>query len=425
MGSINKVVAILVVWAVMVTVWMVVLSISGSWSHCPENRARAVSPVLYNPRRSPEPVLETRLRLPTEAVSPSEAATSSYSAVRREKLLSYFSRIMQRPSWELEGMSNGSSREENCTVVILTSKKKTTLSKIISHYCKIPFLQAILVLWNDANETIPFTIRSWEHRCAMSKVKFILPTNANKPINRYFPWKEIRTDCVCFLNDDLLISVYDMQFGYEVWQNFRYQIVGFQESSFSTNSNGSYVYNPHQRRRYVGIKYKAGQPTKSRIELRNGTRILHVGNKTFFLGKPLENHTRPRSAPADVIDGYSIMGVPSFLHKVYLEMYFDPEVVPASAVEYVEEVDNCEDILLSVVATKFLHDMNMMQPGVMVIKNSLSIKNLETEEQSKGRPEARSNSMNYCLECSECLNRFSRIFGQLPLQSSNTIATLI
>lgn len=204
---------------------------------------------------------------------------------------------------------------------------------------------------------------------------------------------------VCFLNDDLLISVYDMQFGYEVWQvsvcnqvdldiklclysaqNFRYQIVGFQESSFSTNSNGSYVYNPHQRRRYVGIKYKAGQPTKSRIELRNGTRILHVGNKTFFLGKPLENHTRPRSAPADVIDGYSIMGVPSFLHKVYLEMYFDPEVVPASAVEYVEEVDNCEDILLSVVATKFLHDMNMMQPGVMVIKNSLSIKNLETEE---------------------------------------------
>lgn len=156
--------------------------------------------------------------------------------------------------------------------------------------------------------------------------------------------------------------------------------MGFQESGFSKNASGSYVYNPHQQQRYIGLKYKKGQPSNARIELRNGIRILHVGNKTYVLGKPLENHALSMEvSPPDVIDGYSIMGVPSFIHKAYLEMYFDQEIVPASAVEYVKELGNCEDILLSIVVTKFLHDMNMMKSGVLVMKNSLSIKNLETK----------------------------------------------
>ncbi len=82
-------------------------------------------------------------------------------------------------------------------------------------------------------------------------------------------------------------------------------------------------------------------------------------------------------------DGYSIMQSPCFVHKAYLEMYFDPLMIPAGAVEYVEKQKNCEDILLSIVVTKFLQDMNMTQSGVMVIKNSLPIKILEEPRHSK------------------------------------------
>lgn len=79
------------------------------------------------------------------------------------------------------------------------------------------------------------------------------------------------------------------------------------------------------------------------------------------------------------MDGYSIMGAPSFVHKAYLEMYFDPAFVPAGAVEYVENLNNCEDILLSIVVTKFLQDMNFTRHGVLAMKNSLTIKGLEEE----------------------------------------------
>ena len=68
------------------------------------------------------------------------------------------------------------------------------------------------------------------------------------------------------------------------------------------------------------------------------------------------------------------MLVPAFVHRVYLEMYFDPDVVPAGAVEYVEELGNCEDILLSVVVTKFLHDMNMAKSGALLLRILLPMK---------------------------------------------------
>ena len=156
-------------------------------------------------------------------------------------------------------------------------------------------------------------------------------------------------------------------------QNFRYQVVGFQESSFSRKSNGNYTYEPHQWQRQIGIKYKTG-PSKSKIEVINGTRILHVGSKTYILGAHPTKQSGPTKPPA--MEGYSIMQVPAFVHRVYLEMYFDPDVVPAGAVEYVEELGNCEDILLNIVVTKFLHDMNMAKSGALLMKNSMAMKKL-------------------------------------------------
>lgn len=161
--------------------------------------------------------------------------------------------------------------------------------------------------------------------------------------------------------------------------------MGFQESSFFKASNGSYVYEPHRRQRYVGIKYKTGALSPSKVEIRNGTRILIVRNKTYVLGKPPGSRRKAddsNSVP-EKEDGYSIMGGPSFVHKAYLEMYFDPILVPASAVQYVKDLNNCEDILLSVVVTKFLQDTsNVTHSGVLTMKSSLSIKHLE-EERSK------------------------------------------
>lgn len=169
----------------MVTAWMMVLSTSGSWSRCTNSRQRvADTQTLHSSSSDPLGAHAEQTRL----VLPIEAATNSDPAQKRRSY--YFSKIMHRPDSE----GGSSSNEENCTVVILTHKRTRTLSKIISHYCKIQFLQRILVVWNNVNETIPFIMKSWETRCALSGVRFIQPWS-NKLINRYLPWREIETDC--------------------------------------------------------------------------------------------------------------------------------------------------------------------------------------------------------------------------------------
>lgn len=204
-----------------------------------------------------------------------------------------------------------------------------------------------------------------------------------------------------------------------VWQNFRYQIVGFRESSFSKKSNGSYTYLPNQKQKQIGIKYNTRKPK---------TKVLIVGNKTYILGRAAHPTSSP---PTAAMDGYSIMQVPCFVHRVYLEMYFDPVVVPADAVEYVEELGKCEDILLSVVVTKFLHNMNLTKSGVLLVKNSLAMKNLpgmldihKDSANSTGSRPREEDTQDISVQ-SKCLNRFSQIYGHLPLQLSNTIATLV
>ena len=161
-------------------------------------------------------------------------------------------------------------------------------------------------------------------------------------------------------------------------QNFRHLIVGFEESSFIFDSNNHrYNFVPHDKQRFIGYKKNSGQQTSNRIEIINGTRILHIGNKTYTLGKVVRNkqpafdHSKP--------DGYSIMQAPSFLHRAYLEMFFDPLIVPSSATELVQQVNNCEDILLSIMVTKFLQDSNKPQCGVLAVKSSLSVKDIESE----------------------------------------------
>lgn len=67
-----------------------------------------------------------------------------------------------------------------------------------------------------------------------------------------------------------------------------------------------------------------------------------------------------------------------FIHKAYLEMYFDPNMLPHKALEYVEQRKNCEDILMSVMVTKFLKDTGRSQCGVLAVKTEW-ITNLEDE----------------------------------------------
>lgn len=174
-------------------------------------------------------------------------------------------------------------------------------------------------------------------------------------------------------------------------------MVGFEERSFIKYPSGKYVYTNYERRRFFKImsgkaKNSDHLPPGYSIKVENGVRLLHVKNKTFVLGKASPAHMAAKESAeksqytssndaqnlTKKSEGYNIMLNSCFLHRAYLEMYFDPRMVPRSLMEYVDGQKNCEDILMSIVATKFLKDIGRPQCGVLAVKSGW-VSNLEEE----------------------------------------------
>lgn len=188
-------------------------------------------------------------------------------------------------------------------------------------------------------------------------------------------------------------------------------------------SNKSYIYTPHEKWRYIGAVEEMDD-NHSHINPRK--RILRMGQNYYLTDRVSEELKS---------DGYSIMSTPCFVHRAYLQMFFDPLIVPASAVKYVEKLRDCEDILLSIVVTKFLQDSNKTQSGVLATKGPISLKGIimvllaaccygcffkPLFLRFKGRNPP---TPHYNSQRSQCLNRFSQLYGHLPLQLSNLLAT--
>ncbi len=168
--------------------------------------------------------------------------------------------------------------------------------------------------------------------------------------------------------------------------------MGFEERTFVKGPKGNYIYTNYERRRFFNIRADRtakGQnhlPPGYSIEIKDGVRLLHVRNKTFILGKISEGSSTivrktqfgPNKNATERSEGYNIMLNSCFIHRTYLEMYWDPSIIPSSLLDYVNQQMNCEDILMSVVVTKFLKDIGRPQSGVLAVKSNW-IGNLEDE----------------------------------------------
>lgn len=131
--------------------------------------------------------------------------------------------------------------------------------------------------------------------------------------------------------------------------------MGYNESSFLRFPNNSYIYMPHEGQAYYGPISKMENAPK----INPKKRIFRIGHFAYLANR-IDEYLKP--------DGYSIMSTPCFVHRAYLEMYLDPLIVPATAVEYVEKLRECKDILLSIVVAKFLQDSNRTQCGVLATR---------------------------------------------------------
>ncbi|XP_071816775.1 exostosin-2-like [Apostichopus japonicus] len=110
------------------------------------------------------------------------------------------------------------------TAVVLTYDREESLFAVIKQIAQTPSLSKVLVVWNNQEKSPP----SVEHWPKISKPLKVVQTKENKLSNRFFPYDEIETECILAIDDDIVMVTPDeLEFGYEVWQEFPDRLVGY------------------------------------------------------------------------------------------------------------------------------------------------------------------------------------------------------
>ncbi|XP_037073398.1 exostosin-2-like [Pollicipes pollicipes] len=115
-------------------------------------------------------------------------------------------------------------RSQGFTAVVLTYDRLDSLYQIIETVALAPSLSKVLVVWNNQKKAPP-SASLWP---TISKPLKVVQTGANLLSNRFYPYDEIETECVLALDDDItMLTVDELEFGYQVWREYPDRIVGF------------------------------------------------------------------------------------------------------------------------------------------------------------------------------------------------------
>ncbi|XP_075166308.1 exostosin glycosyltransferase sotv [Haematobia irritans] len=241
------------------------------------------------------------------------------------------------------------SRSDGFTAVILTYDRVESLFLLIEKLSVVPSLHGILVVWNNQQKSPPL-LSSFP---AISRPIKIIQTSNNRLSNRFYPYKDIETEAILTIDDDInMLTEDEVEFGYEVWREFPDRIVGF--------------------------------PSR-----------LHVWEN-------ISSHWRYESEWTNQIS--MVLTGAAFHHKYWSHMYTYrmPDVIK----DIVDGRMNCEDI-----AMNFLVANVTNKPPIKVTPR----KKFKCPECANN--EMLSADLNHMRERSRCIDEFTQIYGRMPLRS--------
>ena len=138
--------------------------------------------------------------------------------------------------WDLidcRQMDGGQSKNSGFTAVILTYDRLESLIEVIAQVLTAPSLVKILIIWNHQQKKPPEKtdflrmISSQTHKPLRVSIDIVL-TIENRLSNRFYPFKEIETECVLSIDDDItMLNGDELEFGFQIWREFPDRIVGF------------------------------------------------------------------------------------------------------------------------------------------------------------------------------------------------------
>lgn len=241
------------------------------------------------------------------------------------------------------------SRSQGFTAVVLAYDRIDSLFSIIKSLQLVPSLSKILVVWNNPDKSPPPS-SEWP---PVNRPLQIIRTKTNKLSNRFYPYKEIETDAVLSLDDDIVMLTADeLDFGFDVWREFPDRIVGF--------------------------------PSRT-----------HVWDNVTKSWKYESEWTNEISM---VLTGAA------FYHKYWNHLY--TVSMPSEIRNWVDERMNCEDIAMNFLISNVT---NKAPIKVTPRKKFKCPKCTNTEMLSA--------DLGHMIERTNCINKFSKIYDYMPLKT--------
>jgi hypothetical protein len=103
---------------------------------------------------------------------------------------------------------------ESFTVVMPTYRRTKQLPTLLKHYCKVPHVHKIVVLWNNVDQTIPKHISDFKCEVPVA----VLKMKENKVSNRFKLYPEIETEAIFSTDDDRMVDGQSMTLGFNSWK---------------------------------------------------------------------------------------------------------------------------------------------------------------------------------------------------------------
>lgn len=251
------------------------------------------------------------------------------------------------------------------TLLINTWKRNDLLKRSISHYASCPGLSSVHIVWSEPDPP-PESLLSFLNHVLKSttkdgrKIELKFDINKEDSLNnRFKEIKDLKTDVVFSIDDDIIFPCAAVDFAFSVWQSAPDTMVGYVPRVHWVDPLKG------ERDKYIYSGWWS---------------VWWTGSYSMILSKA------------------------AFFHKKYLSMYTNE--MPLSIREYVRKNRNCEDIAMSFLVANASGSPPIWVKGSIFEIGSTGISSLG------GHNERRS----------KCVNWFVEQYGRMPLVSTSVKA---
>ncbi|KAL4620917.1 hypothetical protein ACB092_06G190900 [Castanea dentata] len=250
-------------------------------------------------------------------------------------------------------------------IVMNTWKRYDLLKQSVSHYSLCPGLESIHIVWSEPDPPSDSLRKFLQHIVESNsrdgrQVELVFDINKEDSLNnRFKEIKDLKTDAVFSIDDDVIFPCSSVELAFNVWQSAPDTMVGFVPRVHwvdqSKGNNDYYIYG-------------------------GWWSVWWSGTYSMVLSKA------------------------AFFHKKYFSVYTNEML--ASIREYVTKNRNCEDIAMSFLVANATGAPPIWVKGKIFEIGSTGISSMG------GHSERRT----------QCVNRFVAEFGRMPLVSTSAKA---